>query len=384
MEILFWILLFIVFYAYVGYGILLWVLVRIKQFFISTSYQKLDELPHVTLLVAAYNEQDCVLEKAMNSLALDYPKEKLNIVFVTDGSTDKTPEILRKFSTIKVYHQPERKGKMAAINRIMPLISTPITIFTDANALLNKSAVKEMVAHFSNPKIGVVAGEKRIFNKNTTTAEIGEGLYWKYESFLKNLDAKLYSTVGAAGELYAIRTELFEELEADTLLDDFVLSLRICQKNYVTVYEPNAYALETASAAISEEFKRKIRISAGGFQSIGRLKALLNPFRFPWLTFQYISHRVLRWAIVPFGLLFMLLLNAFLITQPLFIVLFIVQILFYTLAILGYYFEQKGQKRKAFYIPYYFSFMNVAALMGFVRFLKNNQSVLWEKAARTI
>lgn len=382
-EILFWILLFIAFYAYIGYGILLWALVAIKQLFNSKkNTEQLADFPAVTLLVAAYNEQDIIVDKVINSLELDYPKDKLKIVFVTDGSTDKTPEILKSFDKITVYHRSERKGKMAAINRVMPLIASPITIFTDANALLNKAAIKEMVAHFVNPKVGVVAGEKRILNKNATTAEIGEGLYWKYESFLKRLDAQLYSTVGAAGELYAIRTELFEELEADTLLDDFVLSLRICQKGYVTAYEPNAYAMETASAAISEEFKRKIRISAGGFQSVVRLKALLNPFRFSWLTFQYVSHRVLRWAVVPFGLVLLVLLSALLVAKPLFMLFFVAQVFFYGLAFLGYIFEQKGQKIKAFYIPYYFSFMNVAALWGFQRYIKNNQSVLWEKAVR--
>lgn len=272
---------------------------------------------------------------------------------------------------------------MAAINRVMPFIDTPITIFTDANAMLNSEAIREIVKHFSNEKVGVVAGEKRILKNTEQTNEVGEGIYWKYESFLKKLDSELYSAVGAAGELYAIRTELFEELESDTLLDDFVLSLKICQKGFVTAYEPNAYATETASLNSAEELKRKIRICAGGFQSVFRLTGLLNPFKNGLLTFQYLSHRVLRWVFVPFALLFIFGLNAILVTENQFYaLLFIAQIIFYSMAITGFYAEKIGKKVKILYVPYYFSLMNYSAIAGLKRFLKNQQNVVWEKAIR--
>lgn len=339
--------------------------------------------PSVTILVAAYNEQDCIEDKIKNSLAIDYPKDKLKIVFVTDGSSDKTMEIISQYADIQLFHKDGRSGKMAAINRVMPLIDTPITIFSDANAMLNPEAVREIVKHFSNEKVGVVAGEKRILKTTGQTAEVGEGIYWKYESFLKKLDSELYSAVGAAGELYAIRTELFEELEADTLLDDFVLSLKICQKGYITAYEPNAYATETASLNSTEELKRKIRICAGGFQSTFRLTGLLNPLKNGLLTFQYISHRLLRWIVVPFALVLILAINAILVSKNQFYLFsFIAQMAFYSMAILGYYYEKTGKKVKVLYVPYYFSMMNYSALAGFKRFLKNQQNVVWEKAVR--
>lgn len=383
LEIIFWTLLGITFYAYIGYGILIWLMVKIKLFFQSKSVFKSNFQPEVTLLIAAYNEQHCIEEKIKNSLNLNYPKEKLKIVFVTDGSTDDTASIISQYADIQLFHKVERSGKMAAINRVMPNIKTAITIFSDANAMLNSEAVNEIVKHFSSEKVGVVAGEKRIIKTTGQTAEVGEGIYWKYESFLKKLDSELYSAVGAAGELYAIRTELFEELESDTLLDDFVLSLKICQKGYVTAYEPNAYATETASLNSAEELKRKIRICAGGFQSVFRLTGLLNPFKNGLLTFQYLSHRVLRWVFVPFALVIIFIINGILATENQFyLTIFIAQILFYSMAISGFYAEKVGKKIKFLYVPYYFSLMNYSAIAGFKRFLKNQQNVVWEKAVR--
>ncbi|MDP1814675.1 MAG: glycosyltransferase family 2 protein [Leadbetterella sp.] len=382
LEISFWIMLGITFYAYVGYGILLYVLVKIKNLFVKKQNFSNQVLPEVTLLVAAYNESDYVVDKVKNTIAQSYPSDKLKIVFVTDGTTDDSIEKLKSFEQVKVYHSDERKGKMAAINRVMPLIKSPITVFTDANAMLNTDAIKSMVEHFVNPKVGVVAGEKQIIKVSENNAEVGEGLYWKYESFLKKLDSELYSTVGAAGELYAIRTSLFQTLETDTLLDDFVLSLRICSKGYVTAYEPSAKAMETASLNIAEELKRKVRISAGGIQSVLRLQTLLNPFKHGWLTFQYLSHRVLRWTLVPVFLVLMPIVNLFLMDNPFYQLSLFFQVAFYSLAILGYVFEKKGKKFKALYVPYYFSFMNYAAILGFKRFYSNQQAVTWEKAAR--
>lgn len=382
LEISFWIMLGITFYAYVGYGILLYVLVKIKNLFLKKPNFSNQVLPEVTLLVAAYNESDYVVDKVKNTIAQSYPSDKLKIVFVTDGTTDDSIEKLKSFEQVKVYHSDERKGKMAAINRVMPLIKSPITVFTDANAMLNTDAIKSMVEHFVNPKVGVVAGEKQIIKVSENNAEVGEGLYWKYESFLKKLDSELYSTVGAAGELYAIRTSLFQTLEIDTLLDDFVLSLRICSKGYVTAYEPSAKAMETASLNIAEELKRKVRISAGGIQSVLRLQTLLNPFKHGWLTFQYLSHRVLRWTLVPVFLVLIPIVNLFLMDNPFYQLSLFFQVAFYSLAILGYVFEKKGKKFKALYVPYYFSFMNYAAILGFKRFYSNQQAVTWEKAAR--
>lgn len=386
-EFLFWILLFLVFYTYVGYGIVLVMLVKIKELF--TGKQKKDnELyePPVTLFVAAYNEKDFIESKVENSLSLDYPKEKLQLLFVTDGSDDGTPELLKKYPEVTLLHKDERAGKIGAINRGMNEVSNPIVIYSDANAMLNKDAIRAIVERYKDPKVGCVSGEKRIYQKEKDDASgAGEGLYWKYESFLKQMDDRLYSAVGAAGELFSIRTELHQHVEKDTLLDDFIISLRIAQKGYKIAYEPNAYASEAASASIQEEMKRKIRISAGGIQSIVRLASLLNIFKYGILSFQYISHRVLRWTITPIALLLLLPVNYMLLNENvtgLYQFLFYGQVIFYSFALLGWYLENKQIKVKILFVPFYFFFMNLCVFLGFFRYLKGNQSVLWERAKR--
>lgn len=391
-EILFWISLFVVFYTYLGYGILLYVLVKLKKLFIKPIkrvYPKESELPDVTLFITAFNEQEIVDEKMNNSLELNYPASKLHIVWVTDGSNDGTNEQLRSrwSEQATVYFQPERQGKTAAMTRGMKLVSTPIVVFTDANTMVNKEAIQEIVTAFLDPNVGCVAGEKRVLTLTKDGAVAGgENLYWKYESTLKALDSELYSAVGAAGELFAIRRELFEEMEKDTLLDDFILSLRIAMKGYKISYCQNAYAVESSSANMKEEEKRKIRIAAGGLQSIWRLRALLNPFRYGVLSFQYTSHRVLRWSITPILFFALLPINIILIlfnhSIEFYGIFLLLQVMFYVLGFWGYILSTKRIKNKILYIPYYFLFMNVNVLKG-INYLRNRKgNGAWDKSKR--
>lgn len=345
--------------------------------------------PEVTLFVAAYNEKDYVDAKVKNSYSLEYPKEKVKQIWITDGSNDGTPDILKTYSGVEVYHQPERRGKIAAMNRGIQFIKTPIVIFSDGNTMLGNESIRRIVNLFKDPMVGCVSGEKRVRLEGMDTAAATEGIYWKYESTLKKWDAELNSVVGAAGELFAVRTDLFEEVEPDTLLDDFIVSLRIAMKGYTIQYDPEAYALENPSANVKEELKRKIRISAGGIQSIIRLKNLLNPFKYGMLSFQYISHRVLRWTLAPIGLLLVFLLNIPLIAQSgffnplsMYFWTFYGQIAFYIAAMIGYALENQKIKVKVFFIPYYFFIMNYAVFLGFKRFMKGKQSVNWERAKR--
>ena len=389
LKITFWVFLFIVFYAYLGYGILLFFLVRLKRIIKkSKAAEEKDFEPEVTLFVTAYNEKDFIDAKIKNSLSLDYPKEKVRQVWITDGSDDGTPEMLSHYEGVEVYHLPLRAGKVAAMNRGMQFVKTPIVIFSDGNTLLGKESIRRIVSLFRDPVVGCVSGEKRIFNKDSAAAT--EGIYWKYESTLKKWDAELYSVVGAAGELFALRTELFQPVEPDTLLDDFIISLRIAEKGYTIQYDPQAYAIENPSASVKEELKRKIRISAGGIQSIVRLKELLNPFRYGILSFQYISHRVLRWTLAPLGLLIMLICSACIVAEDgllnycsIYVWLFWGQIAFYLAAILGWYLEERKIKLKVLFVPYYFSIMNLAVFLGFARYIRNQQSVNWERAKRS-
>lgn len=391
-EIIFWIALFIVFYTYLGYGIVLYLLVKLKELFVKPIKRKLPEdstLPEVTLFITAFNEEEVVDEKMKNSLELDYPEDKLHIVWMTDGSNDGTNEQLRTRWEGKatVLFQPERQGKTAAMNRGMKLINTPIVVFTDANTMVNQEAIREIVLAFEDTRVGCVAGEKRIAVQTRDGAAAGgEGIYWKYESTLKALDARLYSAVGAAGELFAVRRELFEEMEQDTLLDDFILSLRIAMQGYTIAYCTEAYAIESGSADMHEEEKRKVRITAGGLQSIWRLRPLLNPFRYGILSFQYVSHRVLRWSLTPILLFLLLPLNALLLCMgascEIYGTILILQILFYILGLGGYYLSTRQIKNKLLFIPYYFLFMNVNVLKGIGYLRKKRGTGAWEKAKR--
>lgn len=388
-SILFWICLFLVFYTYIGYGIVLWVAVKVKELFSPRRVLELPEtLPEVTLFITAYNEEEVVDEKMENSLSLDYPKDKLKIVWVTDGSTDKTNEKLAAYPGVNVLFQPERRGKTAAINRGMPFVTTSIVVFTDANTFINKEAVKEIVREFANPETGCVAGEKRIAVKEKDTASSGgEGAYWRYESTLKDLDSRLYSAVGAAGELFAIRASLFEEMPDDTLLDDFIVSLRIASRGYRIAYCKDAYAMETGSLNMKEEQKRKVRIAAGGVQAIGRLRPLLNIFRHGCLSFQYISHRVLRWTITPVALFLLVPLNVLLLAFPaepvwLYQLLAAGQGLFYLTACTGWYLAHHAVKNKILFIPYYFLFMNLNVFKGMIYLRNFKGNAAWEKAKR--
>ena len=391
LKITFWSLLFIIFYAYVGYGILLFIIIKIRRMsgIVKEQVEHPDYEPEVTLFIAAYNEKDFVAEKIRNSLELEYPHEKLHIVWVTDGSDDGTPEELRKYQGVTVHHLPQRSGKIGAMNRGMKFVETPIVVFCDANTMLGKESIRRIVRLFGNPQVGCVSGEKRIFSKEKDAAAgAGEGLYWKYESTLKKWDAELHSVVGAAGELFAIRTNLYQEVERDTLLDDFIISLRVAQNGYTIQYDPEAYAIETASANVKEELKRKIRISAGGIQSVIRLRSLLNIFKYKTLSFQYISHRVLRWTLAPLSLLLLipagllLAINEGLFSFELYSTLFWLQLLFYCSALLGWYLENKSIKVKLLFVPYYFFIMNLSVFLGLRRFLKGSQSVNWERAKR--
>lgn len=390
-EVAFIVCLCIVFYTYLGYGILLWLLVKIKRFFsheLKTRQYEAEDFPEVTLLIAAYNEELVVDEKMSNTHNLNYPKGKLSIVWVADGSNDGTNEKLSRYKDVTVLYEPQRQGKTAALNRSIKYIASPIVVFTDANTMLNRDAIVNIAKCFlNNPRVGCVAGEKRIADKERSNASTGgEGLYWKYESALKRLDSELCTAVGAAGELFAIKRELFEEMNNDTLLDDFVMSMQIAAKGYKIEYCADAYAEESGSADMREEEKRKVRIAAGGLQSVWRLRKLLNVFKYGTLSFQYVSHRVLRWTITPILMFLMLPLNIMIVAISPYLVFYdimlVLQFAFYAMGWCGYALSKKSIKNKYLYIPYYFLFMNVNVIKGFFYLYKRKGNGAWEKSRR--
>lgn len=389
-KILFWASAFILFYTYLGYGLAVaaWLKVRAWKRGGKAAPAALAQAPgwpEATLVIAAFNEEGVLEEKIRNCRRLDYPEGKLKLLFVTDGSDDGSTALIGRHPDIRLLHHPERRGKVAALNRAMRKVDTPITIFTDANTFLNPQAIRQLALPFRDPEVGAVAGEKSIKKGSGDNSGVsGEGLYWKYESFLKKQDARLHSVVGAAGELYAIRTSLFQRVPADTLLDDFMQALLIARAGYRVAYAPEARAEEYASADIKEEMKRKIRICAGGAQSIVRLRGLLNPFRYGILSFQYISHRVLRWTLAPLALplAFACSLALAWYGLPFFQLALMVQLLFYGLALAGYALKGRSISIPGFFVPFYFCMMNYSVYAGFLRYFLGKQGVNWEKARR--
>jgi biofilm PGA synthesis N-glycosyltransferase PgaC len=382
---IFWIGLCIVIYTYLGYALVLLFLTAFKPKPVSPKVPDDPELPHVALVIAAYNEGKIIREKIRNTLGLHYPADKLHVIFVTDGSSDETPEIIRNYPQFTLLHQPVRNGKIHAVNRAMKEIESPVTVFCDANSFLNPQALRYLVRHYQDANTGGVAGEKRIFQSETNNASAsGEGIYWKYESFLKAKDAELHTVVGAAGELFSIRTELFEPPPDDMIIEDFFLSMKIAGKGYRFAYEPEAYAMEAASVSVSEEWKRKVRISAGAFQAMSRLADLLNPFGHGILTFQYFSHRVLRWTLAPVFLPLIFVCNVILLgtNQAFYQLAFAFQLIFYLAALAGFALRDRRISIRGFFVPYYFVVMNAAVYAGFFRHILGKQKVTWDQAER--
>ena len=391
LKVTFWICVALVTYTYVGYGVLLYLLVRIKRLLHKSggcgNTAGDAGLPHVTFMVCAYNEQDVVDMKIANTRALDYPREKLHIVWVTDGSSDATNERLAKYDGVRVLYQPERKGKTAALNRGLALAETSIVIMTDANTMVNKDAIRETVRLMADPKVGCVAGEKRVMTKSEgEIAAEGEGMYWKYESKLKSLDSELYSAMGAAGEYCAVRKELCRPMPENTLLDDFILSMLIVKQGYRIAYTSKAYAMESGSANLEEESKRKRRIAAGGLQSIWWLRSMMLPWNNAVVAFQLVSHRFLRWSITPVALMALIPLNVALVfgnAGICYTIIWCLQILFYLSALTGYIMSAKGKKNKLFYIAFYFLFMNINVFRGMKYLVSHKSGGAWEKAKRS-
>ncbi len=393
-KLLFWICLAGIIYTYFGYGIILWIISQIKHLYASINHRvsdknELSAEPHVSLLIPAYNEQPYIPQKIANSRNLDYPSKKLHQVWITDGSDDGSDELLRTYPEVTLLHKHERTGKIGAINRGMHYIKTPVVIFTDANTMLHQDTVREIVYAFRDPEVGCVAGEKRIkVRKQEGAVNSGEGIYWQIESLIKQVESKVGSVMGAAGELFAIRTELFQPVEPDTLLDDFIISLRIAKQGYKTKYAPKAFGEENASISIKEEMKRKIRIAAGGLQAISRLKALLNPFKYGFLSLQFISHKVLRWTFVPFAIILLFISNLLIVLQygfepaGFYFYFFMLQIFYYIMVVVGSLLQNRKLAYKLVFAPYYVFIMNYSILAGYIKYFFGKQTVNWEKAKR--
>jgi cellulose synthase/poly-beta-1,6-N-acetylglucosamine synthase-like glycosyltransferase len=335
--------------------------------------------PTVSLVVAAHDEAECIEEKLRNSLALDYPPDRLEVLIGSDGSTDATDRIVATYADPRVHlSTAPRAGKTSVLNRCIPDARGDIVVLSDANTRIEAGALKALLPHFEDPSVGAVCGRLQLYNP--TRAEYEESAYWRYECWLKAMEGKQGAVVGANGGLYAIRRELYTELPPSTIVDDFVIALRLLDQGYRVLYEPQALASEETTEDYGREFGRRARIAAGNFQSLGLVPGLLSPFRgFP--AFAFWSHKVLRWC-APALMLLALLANVALLDEPFYRFTMAAQVGFYGLAVLGSVAVGPALVRRAAGIAYYFVAMNLAIAVGFWRFLRNSQAAAWERTAR--
>lgn len=383
-------------YTYLGYPLLITLLAKIRA--------KPKPYPSytrsATLLIAAFNEEAFIEEKILNCLALDYPKDLLQILIITDGSNDQTPVIVEKYADkgIELMHQPERRGKMAAINRAITNARGEIIIFSDANNIYLPNTIKELVLPFMDPKIGAVSGAKTILKGDGSLGE-SEGLYWQYESFIKLQESRFGNCTAVAGEVFAIRKKVFMPPPDHIINDDFYMAMQIIRQGYRIVYNPKAKSFERVSESAPSEIVRRKRIIAGRYQALFMAPKIL-PFQQPITVWQIISHKFLR-PLVPFSMIGAAFTNLVVLLKPPTslktgsklinlaspsnFILFTLQFIFYTLAWVGKHLEKQGQTSKILrllYIPTFLVNSNLAALKGLVHFLNNKQSHLWERVPR--
>lgn len=389
MELLFWTSAACLFHAYAGYAIIAWVWVRARRLHREARVPLPGDVapPAVAFVIPAFNEVDVIEAKVHEALAIDYPPGRLRVIVVTDGSEDGTAGIASRIPGVLHLHQPGRRGKAAAMNRALAHADpADIVCFSDANTKVSAHAVLRMVEWFRDPAVGAVSGEKRVRREDGSPVS-GESAYWRYESFMKSLDARMHSAIGAAGELFCVRKALLGRIPEDTLLDDLHISLEVCRMGYRIAYEPGAVAEEPPSRSFGDEVQRKVRIAAGAFQSLVRFRRILLPWPRPMLTYQFVSRRLLRWAACPLAIPCLFCCNLLMVTPgpaPSFYVATMAgQGLFHALAVVGWMRARKGLASPTpLHLPFYFDLMHACMWMGLYRYLRGSQPVTWHRARR--
>ena len=372
---IFWAALFLVVYTYLIYPALLWLLAAGRK---MPEYAPLSEWPTASLIIAAHNEEAVLRTKLENALAMDYPAERLDIIVVSDASTDDTDRIAAEFAArgVRLHRQEVRGGKTEAQNAGVRLARGQFVAFSDANSMYAPSALKRLLAPFADERIGCVCGELQYANPDDQGAGKGEGLYWRYEQFLKRRESLLSSALGANGAIYALRRELFVELRGD-IISDFVAPLHAWRRGFRIAYEPTAVATEYSSVRFGDEFRRRRRIVSRSLYGLWTEAGVLNPFAHFFFAFQMFSHKLLRW-LVPVWLLVVLAVNIPLAESEYYGLLLALQVAFYGLAALGLLLPERLGRYWLFYVPTYFTATNLGTLLGLLSFLMGRRHRVWQ------
>ncbi|MEW6716759.1 MAG: glycosyltransferase family 2 protein [Chloroflexota bacterium] len=390
-SVLFWLCVAFILYTYFGYPLFLAFLTR----FMPAKVEYPAYLPSVTLLVAACNEEVVIAKKLENCLKLDYPGDQLQILVAADGSDDRTPEIVRRFARqgVELSYSPERRGKMAAINRAMPMARGEVVVFSDANNMYATDALKKLVQPFGDSQVGAVSGAKVVLSREGGL-DASEGLYWRYESFIKKQETRLGSCTGVSGEIFAVRRDLFEPPPEEIINDDFYIALRIIRRGYRIAYVPDARSMEWISPTSKDEVIRRSRIVAGRFQAMVRARELLD-LRNGLVVWQVVSHKFFR-PLVPWAMLGALLANLLAVmlppqpgwhpllslAYPINWIFLAFQLLFYGLALLGSAVQFEGSVGKLLCLPAFMVNSQLAAVFGLFGYISGRQTALWERVPR--
>jgi cellulose synthase/poly-beta-1,6-N-acetylglucosamine synthase-like glycosyltransferase len=377
----FWGCAAVVAYTYIVYPVLLVLLAAVRRGAVAPRELDDADLPNVSVLIVAHNEESVIRERIENLLALDYPKDKLELVIASDSSQDRTVDIVNEYGdrSIRLIAFTERTGKAAVLDSAIPRLAGSIAVLSDANTMMDRSAVRRLVRWFHNPQVGVVCG-KLVLTDPATGSNV-DSLYWRFETLLKRSEGKLGALLGANGGIYAIRRSVFQGVRHDTIVDDFVIPLLArVRTGCAIIYDETAIAYEETPPEIAVEFRRRARIGAGGFQSMAVLWPLLDP-RKGWIALTFASHKVLRW-LCPFFLIGLAAANLVLVNSGIYGVTLLVGILLGTVALLGQYLSLGSSAGRALRLTTMFATMNAALLVGFFRWASGRQRAAWDRTAR--
>lgn len=384
---IFWLSVGLVAYAYAGYPLLVWIVSRRRpdaggDDAAEASAGDRNAWPCVSLVLSAYKEEQFILERLQNAVSIDYPPDRLEILVGCDGNEDCTGSLVEAFGDprVRLLQFPQRRGKASVLNDCIPAARGDIVVLSDANTMMHPQAIRRLVRHFSTPEVGGVCG--KLVLTDPVTGANADGLYWRYENFLKRCEARLGGLLGANGGIYAIRRGLYVPIPANTMNDDFLIGMRIHQQRLRLLYDESALAYEETPHTIHAEFHRRARIGAGGFQSLTWLGSLLHP-RYGWVALTFLSHKVLRW-ICPMLLISALLSNLWLSVDPLYGKLLLAQAAFYLASLGGLWPAANRYWPRPLRLPGMFVSMNLALLVGFWRWLSGIQSGTWKRTERRV
>ena len=374
-QIVFWICAGTLAYVYLGYPLIVYFVSRLFPKHVTRGEIE----PNVTVLITAFNEENAIREKLLNTLAIDYPADKLEILVASDGSTDRTDEIVQEFAPrgVTLFRQEGRAGKTTTQNNAVARASGEIILFSDATTAYSHDVFRQLLPAFADESVGCVAGRLVYLDDAGTNVGSGARSYWSYETFLKSAESRACSLIGASGCLYAVRKSAYEPMYPEAC-SDFLICTAVYRKGLRSVFEPAAVCYEHTNRRASDEMRMRVRVISQTFTDLWRNRDMLNPARSGFYAVQLISHKVLRYG-VPFIMLGLFATNCFLVgTSLAYSVTLAMQALFYTMALAGWLLERAGARLAILVIPLYFVLANLAAVIAFYKFLRGETYTRWE------